>query len=256
MFNGNIVNKIYLYDGTFEGILTLVFDLYVSSTIPVAIQKHKDYQSNFLTPTIVVKTEENKVKRIYHGILKNVSKAALYNCYHAFLSDDKNKEMDIVKYLLNGFKIGPAIDTMLYLNYVSRVQSLRKKVLLEAHRLTGLLRFMDIGNDVFYASLHPDNFVLEKIGQHFMRRLPTQKFVIHDKNRNLAFLHYQKKYDIVPVTQELCFELTEEEKDFQKLWKTFFETIAIKERTNPNLQRNYMPTRYWKDLVEIIIRTI
>jgi len=28
---------------------------------------------------------------------------------------------------------------------------------------------------------------------------------------------------------------------YEQLWKTFFETIAIKERTNPKCQRNLMP---------------
>lgn len=45
--------------------------------------------------------------------------------------------------------------------------------------------------------------------------------------------------------------VTESEKEFQGLWKIFFQTIAIKERTNKRLQMQYMPKKYWKDLVEM-----
>jgi probable DNA metabolism protein len=41
------------------------------------------------------------------------------------------------------------------------------------------------------------------------------------------------------------------EKEYQDLWKKYFETIAIKERTNPRCQKNFMPVRYWKNLTEL-----
>lgn len=47
-----------------------------------------------------------------------------------------------------------------------------------------------------------------------------------------------------------AFTLSDEEKKYEELWSTFFKTIAIKERTNKRLQMQYMPKKYWKDLVE------
>ena len=45
--------------------------------------------------------------------------------------------------------------------------------------------------------------------------------------------------------------ITENEKHFQSLWKTFFTTIAISERTNKRCQMQYMPKKYWQDLIEM-----
>ena len=45
--------------------------------------------------------------------------------------------------------------------------------------------------------------------------------------------------------------ISEREKEYQQLWKTFFQTIAIEERKNPRLQMQFMPKKYWKDLVEL-----
>ena len=42
----------------------------------------------------------------------------------------------------------------------------------------------------------------------------------------------------------------EDEKLFQTLWKNYFKSLTIKERINPKLQRQHMPQRFWKYLVE------
>ena len=41
-----------------------------------------------------------------------------------------------------------------------------------------------------------------------------------------------------------------DERLFQQMWKTYFKAIAIKERMNPRKQRQDMPVRFWKYLVE------
>lgn len=117
--------------------------------------------------------------------------------------------------------------------------------------LNGLLRFIEIGDNLFYASIHPDNNIIENLGHHFIRRLPTQNFIIHDKNRNIAFLYNTKEYKIVDSTLLTIPNISENEKKYQELWTAFFKTIAIKERTNSRLQMQYMPKKYWEDLVEL-----
>lgn len=34
MLNWKLVNRTYLYDGTFEGLLTIIFDAYTTKTLP------------------------------------------------------------------------------------------------------------------------------------------------------------------------------------------------------------------------------
>lgn len=117
--------------------------------------------------------------------------------------------------------------------------------------LNGLLRFIEIGDNLFYASIHPDNNIIENLGQHFIRRLPSQNFIIHDKNRNISFLYNTKEYKIIDSTLLTIPDISEKEKKYQELWIAFFKTIAIKERSNPRLQMQYMPKKYWEDLVEM-----
>ena len=53
----------------------------------------------------------------------------------------------------------------------------------------------------------------------------------------------------IEIIDELL-ELTDKEEQYRKLWQTFFENIAIKERANPSLQRNKVPLKYRKYMTE------
>jgi len=252
MFDWEYIDEVYLYDGTFYGLLSIVFDTYLIDKIPVKICSEMDYEYNLLDKTTFVQTDLEKAKRICDGLVKNVSFDALYNAYNAFLSGQKNTELTILKYVISAFKIGPEINNMLAIDYVLDTIKLRKNTGFEAHRLKGLLKFRCISENLYYAPIHPDNNVIEHVGKHFVNRLPQQNFIIHDKNRNIAFVYDTKEYSVMDVPDNFVMpEFSDEEKLYQSLWKTFFKTIAIKERTNKRLQMQYMPKKYWQDLVEI-----
>lgn len=44
--------------------------------------------------------------------------------------------------------------------------------------------------------------------------------------------------------------MDDDELMFQKLWKTYFKSVCIKERLNPRKQKQDMPVRYWKYITE------
>lgn len=250
MSNWKLINKTYLYDGTFNGFLTIVFDCYTNKTLPQKIDSQADYIPNFLDKTEIIETDSQKAQRVFIGIEKNICWEALYNSYYAFLCEEKDKEMYLLKYLCNGFDIGPKINHMLTLSYVFKVINLKRRSFGECHRLKGLLRFQEVGENLCYASIHPDNYILEPLGQHFIRRLPSMNFIIHDKNRNLCFIYNTKEYRIINSQNIKIPTISEDEKRYQELWKMFFQTIAIQERKNSRCQMQYMPKKYWKDLIE------
>lgn len=250
MSNWKLINKTYIYDGTFDGLLTIVFDSYATKTLPQKIISKDNYIENFLDKTTYIDTDYKKSQRIFDGIATNICRDALYNSYYAFLSNDKDKEINILKYLCDGFDIGPEINNKITISYVFKVINLRRKALAECHKLKGLLRFQEIGDNLCYASIHPDNNILEPLGKHFINRMPTMQFIIHDKNRNLCFIYNGKEYRIINSKNIKIPSLSSNELAYQELWKLFFNTIAIKERTNSKCQMQFMPKKYWKDLIE------
>ena len=75
-------------------------------------------------------------------------------------------------------------------------------------------------------------------------------FIIHDKNRNLCFIYNNKDYRIISSENIKLPYTTSSEIAYQELWKLFFKTIAIRERTNSRCQMQFMPKKYWQDLIE------
>lgn len=113
-------NQVYLYDGTFDGLLTIVFDCYLQKSIPNNITPETGYLPNLLEQPKYIATDEAKAKRIWNGIYHSISYTALYDCYYSFLSCQKDKEMLILKYLLHGFAVGSRISNQLSVDYVMR----------------------------------------------------------------------------------------------------------------------------------------
>ena len=250
MSNWKLVNKTYLYDGTLNGFLTIVFDCFSTKTLPQKIFSKLEYTPNFLDTPILIETNFEKADRVFNGIEKNIGYTTLYNTYYAFLSNENEKEMYLLKYLCDGFEFEPKINNRLTVSYVFKVMNMKKRSFGECHRLKGLLRFQEVGNNLYYASIHPDNNILEPLGHHFINRLPTQNFIIHDKIRNICLLYNGKEYKIVDAINLKVPNISKEEQKYQELWKLFFQTIAISERKNPRCQMQYMPKKYWKDLIE------
>lgn len=250
MPNWEYIDKTYVYDGSFEGFLTVVFLVFETRKKPAKIASEIDFTPSLLDNPENITTDLDESSRVFNGIISKISDLTLHYIYEAFLSNDSKKELNILEYLILGFEKGPSVDNELSIDSILYVQKLSKAVGLEKQRLKGFVRFVKFDNDLFYSGIEPDNNILEDLGKHFARRLSTQNFIIHDKKRRIAFLYNQKEYMIIDVNKIDLPKISEEEKLYQDLWKTFFKTIAIKERTNKRLQLGFMPKRYWKNMFE------
>jgi len=75
--------------------------------------------------------------------------------------------------------------------------------------------------------------------------------MIYDAANKQAFLYNQKQATVVQADNIELPAVEEDEKDMQRLWKLFYDTIAIKERYNPRCRMNFMPKRTWDLLPEM-----
>lgn len=249
----------YLYDGTFEGLLTCIYAHYYQEKAS-GIYSEKNYQANLLHGFVPIKTEEEKATRVYDAIAQKISAYDLGRIYKAFLSCAEAKEIKILQYVRLGFKEGPRISSLHGNPIVFAVQEAEQKVGIEVHRLYGLIRFSVMktptGQEILYCPLEPDNDVLELLAPHFTDRFAHDPFIIHDQTRKKALIAAEKQWYISDFTQEDVPDISPEEENYRTLWKKYFETIAIKERINPKCQKRCMPVRYWKNLTEMICKDL
>lgn len=85
----------------------------------------------------------------------------------------------------------------------------------------------------------------------FRQRLyALSRFIIYDTQRGFIVIWDGISLKMQPVLNANEPKLHEDEKHYQRLWKTFFNSVAIESRKNPKQQRNYVPLLYRELMTE------
>ena len=71
------------YDGTFEGMLCAVFEIYQRKLNQVTLQKGPFYSSALFEDKINISTNENNAARVLNGLRKKLSPAGVQRVYIA-----------------------------------------------------------------------------------------------------------------------------------------------------------------------------
>lgn len=239
-----------IYDGSFPGLLTAIYQAFKARIKIAGIILEEEYQTGLFSNKIIVETELDKSDKVYEAVKDKISPKSLRKIYRVYLSETENSGLLIYQYLQLGFRMGKKIDSYLHNDIVDRVNKIDRKVSKEAHLLLGLLRFRKIQGGVFYAPFEPDYNIITLLAPHFVRRLPDQDWIIHDRKRMLAAIYNREEWVLTELDSLPEPKITEEEKYYQALWQSFYKNVAIESRKNPRLQAQFMPRRYWDYLIE------
>ena len=243
--------SILLYDDSFEGLLTSIYDAFYSKTQIEGIYGKFDFNSPLLLGEIIeVSTDINKFKKVRSAIINKIDSLCLKKIYMVYLSNLDDKGTIIFKYLKVAFKLKGDVHSFLHIDIIHQIDKIKKQVSLEAHRFKGFIRFKSIDDTFLYSSIEPDNDILELIGNHFMKRFSNEYWIIHDISRNKALIYDTNNYEIIELLEADCKKLIELNDEYSSLWKTYFKSTTIEERKNLRLQKRMMPKRYWKHIFE------
>ncbi len=241
---------IYIYDGTWDCFLTAVHHYYYDREAVSNIESALSYCPNLIDEYRDIKSDTTKAKTVEQAIFSKISSDSLDNIIRCFFSEIEGRELRILNYIKLGFKIGRRIDSMLGDQIVLDVLIPARKVIGESHLMLGILRFELLENNIYYAQIQPDHNIITFIAPHFKSRFADQNWVIHDTKRNLAALYNTKRMLVSYMDLTNIPKRHTDELKFQSLWKNYFKHIAIKSRINPQLQKRFIPKRYWKQLTE------
>lgn len=248
----------YIYDGTFEGLLTCIYEAYYRHENPSFIMESKKYSEkvkdtlfSLLESPRFIETDSLKSGRVYDAVEKKISAEALETVYHVFLSETANLEIMTLDYLRLGFKTGCDLNKRLQDKRVMDMLKAEKRVIFEVHRMHGFLRFQE-KEDFYYAAYEPDHNITALLTPHFAERLPDQDFIIHDVGRGLASVCSGGDWFMTSLAGSGEVMGTDGTGcKYEALWKGYFSWASIEERANPRNQKRQMPKRYWKHLTEI-----
>jgi len=243
--------KIFIYDDTFEGLLTAIYDGFYSKEIPTSIYgKNQSNTPLLLGEIIEITTENHKYKKVKNGIITKIDFYALRKIYMVYLSNHEDKALIIFKYLKVAFKLGHDVHSFLNIDIIRLVEDINRRVSIECHRFEGFIRFNYIDEKFLYSSIEPDNDILELLYDHFKNRFSKEYFIIHDIFREKALIYNGISYEIIEMDKTTYEKLKSHDDEYTNLWKAYFKSTTIEERKNLKLQCRMMPKRYWKHILE------
>lgn len=241
----------YRYDGSYSGLLTVLQRCFAWDEVPEVIDGGGAAQAGLFAEVVEVATDPVTARQLLQRIRRDLDRESERNLRHAWCAEVPGKELALYRYLASGWRLGRRLDELIARPEVAAVHARALKVRREAHRLLGLVRFGRTAEGLYYAPLEPDHFVLPLLGAHFAARLGNERWLIHDRRRGCGLLGDGRHWTLATLEQHAEPQHTADEEYWQGLWKTFFRHIAVAERSNPQQQRQCMPMKYWKYLVEM-----
>ncbi len=249
------MNAIYRYDGSFPGLLCVLDEALRRAERPFAIVADEDPQSPLFAETLTIESNDERAELFWHRLRDVFGDRTPRLITRAFLADHPRRDLSILEYLFFLHDTGQRGAARLSHPSVRLLYDLVRSVTCEAHRLTGLVRFIRTSSGLLVAPLEPDHHVLPLIAPHFVKRLPNERWLIADLRHDLAY--YWDTVSLHEARPEAeTFSLRNRPPDgtaddpYERLWRGYFHAIAVAERRNPRCQRRFMPERYWRHLTE------
>ena len=235
-----------IYDGTFEGLLTAVFEIYERKLVHVKILKGEWRNTALFEDVIKVITDQTKARRVLKGLKERLSTEGVQRIYVAHLSEMDNCEQALIGYIRHTFDSDQNIEEDYGNRFVLKLSEIVQMVRRERHRMEAFVRFQKLSDGTFYATVDSDFNVLPLLIKHFKDRYADQKWIIYDLRRK-----YGIYYDLNTVEyMEIDFSRSnqggkasihcEDEGIYQHLWKNYFNSINIPARKNMKLHLRHI----------------
>lgn len=240
---------IYLYDGSFEGFLCSVFESFLSKQRPFDIIREDCAQPSLISQQWIP-TDLKKAQRVLNGITEKISSDALYLVENGFCTCHPKRELLLLDFIRLGFAHGRNVCDLLTDKTVIELQKAVLFLKRESHQYLGFVRF-SVHEGGLVSVIEPKNQVLPTIAPHFCDRFSNELFIIYDKTHRTALIHKPPQWAIVDLEDFIEPQADETERFYRDLWGTYFDAIAIRERSNPRCQMTHMQKRYWAHLPEM-----
>ena len=240
---------IWIYDETFEGFLTAIFEVYKAHDETALILGGREVQLGLVEQHLVV-TDESKANRVQRK-LDAISEELTKRLYNSWLSQEAGIEQAILTYIRLCIEQGQDVYNQRYNDTVQKVIEAARHVTTEVYHFEKFTRFIRVGRSVYLADVEPGYDILEMLTGLFEARLTGYNFLIRDQKRGKCLVYDQKNHWISYDTRLMQLS-AESDSDYEQLWQTYFTHIAIPQRVNPKLQTLHVPKRYRKYMTEFL----
>lgn len=250
--------KILVCQDSMEGIFTAVYDGWIwgARGLQVEIATCEPEYPELFSTSMEILPDAEKARKVARSVKQKLGEITYQAVCYAAVSTHPNKGTAVFYLLRRAFGQGRCdrrVMEALGDPAVNLVSSLQVKVWHEIHRFYGFVRFQELGRGVLYSRISPQNDILEFLAPHFADRFPNENWMIYDQRRGKVLTH--PKGGECTVYREVYTKGEEESgiaetDEYGELWKVFCQHIAIPERKNPKLQKQFLPLKFRSNMTE------
>lgn len=256
---------IYVCEDSLTGIFSGIYEVWKRKMTAeeAGLEVEDSFERRLFCEYIFCKAEERKALAVIRMIQKNLGADVYEKISYALLSADRRKAEMVFRAMLEAKKLSRKDRLMEHLGNeaVRAVFGMYRQVANEAHHYKGFVRFRELKNKTLFAKIEPKHAVLPCIAEHFADRFPQENWIIYDKTHEVFLIHEKgKRYYFLQQymcmkgdsgsAQKIAGGFSEEEMDYEALWKGFVQSISVAERENRALQNQNLPLRFRTNLVE------
>ena len=262
------------YDGSFEALLSCIYVAFAARNSIEDIALGNRMQMRLGVQVVPVETDMDAARRVQRSIIRSLGENVWRAVILASASDDSQKGMALYRFLrasLTPSYTGSCktckqrktcatscshIPPNNFLDQwdnpeVEPFLALQRQVLNEIENMRQFIRFEHVEGDLWFAQCNPSCSVVPFIMGHFGRRFNTQRFAIYDEVHHLAGISENGHWQLIATDSIAPPPHSREEAGMQDAWRRFYRALSIDERYNPELRRNFMPKRLWRNITEV-----
>ncbi|MDR2504012.1 MAG: TIGR03915 family putative DNA repair protein [Deltaproteobacteria bacterium] len=260
--------RVFVYDQSFEGLLSVIFDAYTLKCFPSHLCGRGDL--HYFAGAHVVATRPEKSGRVFAALCRKLSTEGLHNLFLLWLAEESGGDLLLFRHLCKVLQHGGIAENDPADADALAVRRLARKVARQAEHYAGFVRFQKtrpgfvrsgsdgvIAKELYLAIIEPQHNILPLLQRHFVARLGDQLWAIYDAARHYGLMAEGEDVREIFLDENILHHgglreelLAEGEEFMQEMWKSYFQSCAVRERVNPSLQKQLMPQRYWKYLTE------
>ena len=151
----------FIYDNTFEGLLTCVFEAFFRKEFPQSIVG-ENVQLPLFSESFRVVTDDAKSERVLNALRKKISKSALQMLFVTYLSELEGIEIVLFRYMQKARTSETSIEMNFADADVLELSKVYKKVTREEENIRQFVRFQKTADGMFFAVMDPLHNVLRK----------------------------------------------------------------------------------------------
>lgn len=241
------------YDSTFDGFLSVVFEIYRQRLVVgnITPDRRAGEDADLFMQPFWVETSEDSARRLKRAIVNAASEDVLWMLDVVFRSEVEGVEMQMLSYLRKLFagldpNYGKNIASAEMLPLYKIAQAVRREI----GDMRGMVRFSKTDDGCYFAEIEPKYDIVTLLTDHFLRRFVNERWAIYDSRRNYGVYYDGRSPQEVSIPNLKALKAGLPPDAITQLWKDYYNAISIKERENPRLLRRCLPVHYWKHMPE------